>query len=629
MRVRDTPPPAGPRPYRVSRWGKFWSLEPLFAAGRPALIAKGAYRPQPDDVVLAVPARGNRLTVLESLGSCESLAVVLRALVYAQGVRQGFGDEVTEEAAAATQRGTRHDHDRRDLTALATFTIDPDTARDFDDAISVAREADGYRAHVHIADVSYFVEADGPMDEEARRRTASLYLPMWAEPMLPEALSADLCSLRPGRERKCVTAEFTFAADGTRSSVQFYRSLIRSDHRLTYGLVDEVLAAADPQGDELAARLLLASELAGVLRRLRFARGALQIGSFEPEYRFAAAGELIGAEARPESPAHSLVEEFMLAANEAVAGYLGQRRARTIYRVHEPPDAASVEELLAKLEELGVPAPPFVGGAAANTEQLGAALRHAGAALTRAGVAEGRGRLAFPHLVLRSLKQAFYSTRNLGHFGLASPGYVHFTSPIRRYPDLVVHRALLKHLGEGGEELAEAELADVAALCSQQERALDEVERAADDLALAFLLEATLRERGWESVFGGEVVGLVPGGVFVHFGGCYEGYLPARALGGERFVLSPQGTAQVGERSGRRLRLGDAIGVRVERVDRLRGKVDLVPAGEAEEHGERAPVAGRVVPRVASPHRARSDTRRRAPAGRRRRGSLTGRPPRW
>ena len=629
MRVRDTPPPAGPRPYRVSRWGKFWSLEPLFAEGRPALIAKGAYRPQPDDVVLAVPARGSRLTVLESLGSCESLAAVLRALVYAQGVRQGFDDEVTEDAAAASQRGAWHDGDRRDLTALATFTIDPDSARDFDDAISVRREGDGYRAQVHIADVSYFVAADGPIDEEARRRTASLYLPLWAEPMLPEALSADVCSLRPGRERKCVTAEFTFAADGSRTSVQFYRSLIRSDHRLTYGLVDEVLTAADSEGEELAARLLLAGELAGVMRRRRFARGALQIGSFEPEYRFDAAGRLIGAEARPESPSHGLVEEFMLAANEAVAGYLVKRRARTIYRVHEPPDAASVERLLAMLEELGVPAPPFVDRAGAGSEQIGAVLRRAGAALTCAGTAEGRGRLAFPHLVLRSLKQAFYGTRNLGHFGLASPGYLHFTSPIRRYPDLVVHRALLKHLGEGGEELAEAELADVAASCSQQERALDEIERAADDVALAFLLEDTLREQGWESVFDGEIVGLIPGGVFVHFGGCYEGYVPARTLGGERFVLSPEGTAQVGEHSGRRLRLGDAIDVRVERVDRLRGKVDLLPAGEADEHGARVSVAGRSVPRVTSPHRSRRDTRRRAPAGRRQAGGLTGRPPRW
>jgi ribonuclease R len=627
--VRDTPPPTGPRPYRVSRWGKFWSLEPLFAEGRPGLIAKGTYQPQTDDVVLAVSARGNRLTVLESLGSCESLATILRALVYAQGVRQGFGDEVTAAAAAATERGRLPDQDRRELTALATFTIDPDAARDFDDAISVAREGDGYRAHVHIADVSYFVDADGAIDDEARRRTASLYLPLWAEPMLPPTLSADVCSLRPGQERKCITAEFTFAADGTRTSVQFYRSLIKSDHRLTYGLVDEVLAGADQQSDELAARLLLAWELAGVLRRRRLARGALQIGSFEPEYRFDAAGQLIGAEARPESPSHSLVEEFMLAANEAVAGYLIKRRARAIYRVHAPPDAAGVERLLAMMEELGVPAPPLVAGEASSSEQLGAALRGAAEALARVGAAERRGHLAFPHLVLRSLKQAFYGTRNLGHFGLASPGYLHFTSPIRRYPDLAVHRALLKHLGEGGDELAEVELAEVAELCSQRERAFAEVERTADDVALAFLLEGTLRERGWESVFEGEVVGLVPGGVFVHFGGCYEGYLPVRALGSERFALSAEGTAQVGERSGSRLRLGDAMDVRVARVDRLRGKVDLLPAAESDERGAGASAAGRSGSRVTSPRRARRDTRRRAPAGRRRSGGLTRRPSRW
>ena len=384
--------------------------------------------------------------------------------------------------------------------------------------------------------------------------------------------------------------EFTFAADGTRSTVQFYRSLISSDHRLTYGLVDEVLAAADPQGDELAARLLLAWELAGVLRRRRFARGALQIGSFEPEYRFDAAGELIGAVARPESPSHSLVEEFMLAANEAVAGYLVKRRARTIYRVHEPPDAASVEELLAKLEELGVPAPPFAGGGDGRTpSSSGSALRRAGAALARAGAAEGRGRLAFPQLVLRSLKQAFYGTRNLGHFGLASPGYLHFTSPIRRYPDLVVHRALLKHLGEGGEELGEAELAEVAALCSQQERALDDVERAADDVALAFLLEGALRERAGRASSAARSSVWCPAASSCTSAAATKATCRCAPWAANGSCSAREGTAQVGERSGRRLRLGDAIDVRVERVDRLRGKVDLLPAGESDEQGTRAP----------------------------------------
>ncbi len=510
MRVRDTPPPAGPRPYRVSRWGKFWSLEPLFAEGRPALIAKGAYRPQPDDVVLAVPARGNRLTVLESLGSCESLAAVLRALVYAQGVRQGFGDEVTEEAAAVTRRGARRDHDRRDLTALATFTIDPDTARDFDDAISVAREGDGYRAHVHIADVSYFVDADGAMDEEARRRTASLYLPLWAEPMLPEALSADVCSLRPGRERKCVTVEFTFAADGTRSSVQFYRSLIRSDHRLTYGLVDEVLAAADPQGDELAARLLLAWELAGVLRRRRFARGALQIGSFEPEYRFDAAGELIGAEARPESPSHSLVEEFMLAANEAVAGYLASAgRARSTACTSRPTRRAwrscwpSSRSWACRRR---------LSQAARRRTPSSSGRRCAVPARRWPAPARPKGAAVWPSRSLCCARSSRPSTARATSATSGSPAPAICTSRRRSAATRTwsCTGRCSSTWARAARSWARRSWPTWRRCCSQQERALDEVERAADDVALAFLLEGTLRERGWESVFGGEIVGLVP-----------------------------------------------------------------------------------------------------------------------
>jgi ribonuclease R len=180
--------------------------------------------------------------------------------------------------------------------------------------------------------------------------------------------------------------------------------------------------------------------------------------------------------------------------------------------------------------------------------------------------------------VLRSLKQAVYAPRNRGHFGLASRGYLHFTSPIRRYPDLVVHRALLRELGDGGEELSEQVLGAVAENCSLRERAIDRLERRADDIALGFLLERRLFEHGWEATFDGEIVGLVAGGVFVRFGGVFEGYLPLRSLGGERFSLSPYETTQIGDASGRRLRLGDPMTVRVERVDHVRGRVDLSPA---------------------------------------------------
>jgi ribonuclease R len=635
------------RPYRVSRWGKFWSLEPLFADERTYLVAKSGYQPQVGELVLAVPAKGNRLRIVERLGDGDDLSAVLRALLYAEDVPQGFDAAVADEAAAVLSRRERRDPGRRDLTALPTFTIDPDAARDFDDAISVARDGEGYRAHVHIADVSYFVDPDGAIDVEARQRTASVYLPLWAEPMLPRALSDDVCSLRAGEDRKTLTVEFTFSGQGERQSTSFYRSLIRSDYRLTYGFVDRILApeaaAGEAQGRSgnaageppaaLTEQLLVAQELAVKLRRWRFARGALRIASFEPEYRFDGAGELTSATARPETASHALVEEYMLAANEAVAGYLSARRAQAIYRVHEPPEAYSTDALLAQFEELGVPTPSFPSPERATREQISRAMGRLSETISTVAAQEGRGRLAFPALLLRSLKQAYYGAENLGHFGLASQAYLHFTSPIRRYPDLVVHRALLKHLGDGGVELSAGELAAVAAVCSMEERAIAKIELKADDIALAFLLEGTLREQGWETIFSGEIIGLVGGGIFVHFGGCFEGYLPVRELPGrERYNESLLGTAQVGQTTGRRYRLGDTVKVRVNHVDRVRGRVDLLPAGEAprgqrDGAGQESAGAGRGPGRPAGSGRTKG---KRAPGGgRRARGAPARRPGRW
>jgi ribonuclease R len=519
--------------------------------------------------------------------------------------------------------GPRPPRARRDLASVATFTIDPDTARDFDDAISVVRDGPGYRAWVHIADVSYYVDAGGAIDLEARQRTSSVYLPLWAEPMLPEALSAGVCSLQEGVPRKCVTAEFAFDGKGRRTSVAFYRSTIHSDHRLTYGFVDEVLAAAGVQqaaavqsgaatasGDAWTApvhdeglhgdaalrdHLLLAWELAAKLRAARFARGALQIGSFEPEFRFDARGQLTDAAERLESPSHSLIEEFMLAANEGVAEFLLKRHAAAIYRVHEPPDPSSADELLHQMEELEVPTPAFPEAGSATAADVAGALRHLSELLPKLSAREHRGRLAFLQLLLRSLKQARYDPENRGHFGLSSSAYLHFTSPIRRYPDLVVHRALLHQLGLGGAELSAGELFDVASRCSTMERTIAKLELTADDIALAFLLERRLAESGWDEVFEGEIIGVIESGLFVHFGGSFEGYLPARALPGDFHAQSEYGTALVGRRTGRRFRLGDAVRVRAVRVDRVTGKVEVAlvdalaeDAGEATAGPERS-----------------------------------------
>ena len=214
-------------PFEVVRWGKYWALEPLFADERQYLMAKDGPTVNLGDLVLAEPFRGDRLRVVRVLGPGGDLRAVLLALMYSRSIRQGFDDEIVDEAEAVLARADREDDDRHDLTDLPTFTIDPDTARDFDDAVSVRREGDGYRAWVHIADVSYFVDVDGAIDREARLRTSSVYLPLWAEPMLPRELSSGVCSLRPREERKCVTVEFVIDREGEVTSRRFARSLIR------------------------------------------------------------------------------------------------------------------------------------------------------------------------------------------------------------------------------------------------------------------------------------------------------------------------------------------------------------------------------------------------------------------
>jgi ribonuclease R len=325
----------------------------------------------------------------------------------------------------------------------------------------------------------------------------------------------------------------------------------------------------------LTEALRRAEQLARELRERRFARGALRVESAEAVFAFDGRGGVERAWRESEPHAHMLVEELMILANELVAGLLAGRRREALYRVHERPEPQSVELLLARLSDLDVPTPPApermspadaaaVAGAASET-------------VARYTQQRGRGRDAFPALVLQSLKQARYDPRNLGHSGLASSAYCHFTSPIRRYPDLVVHRALLRELGVSDEPLPE-DLAAQAEHASRREREATQIEYRADELCLAWLLEQRLFELGWEATFGGEITGLIPSGLFVRFDEVFEGFVPARRLAGDYFELNEPGTALVGRRGGRRYRLGDPIGVRVEDIRRSEGKVELSPA---------------------------------------------------
>jgi ribonuclease R len=370
-------------------------------------------------------------------------------------------------------------------------------------------------------------------------------------------MSSRECSLRPGEDRLAVSVEMEIHGTDVRR-VSFHRSRVRSDARLTYGQVDDVFAGRERAADPWARPLEAARAVAAALRERRH---GLQVSGGEPAFSFDSEGHVTGVVYEEQTEAHRVIEELMILANEQVAGYLEDARLPTLYRVHERPDPQAVAFLVEQLASLDVPTPPLPEN---MSPQQAADLAVEASRL----VPE---RYAFRSLILRSLKQAFYSPRNLGHAGLASPRYCHFTSPIRRYPDVVAHRALLQGLGIDHAAAPAHELDDAGIVSSAAEREAMQVERDADDVCLAFLLERTRSDAPFE----GEVVGLIEKGAFVRFGDeGFEGFLPVRRLQGW-WVLNELGTALVAEESGRRLRLGDPIDVVVERIEAPRGRVDL------------------------------------------------------
>ncbi|MBS1884044.1 MAG: RNB domain-containing ribonuclease [Actinobacteria bacterium] len=494
---------------------------------------------------------------------------------------RGFTGLVEEDAARAAAEAEASSAPRRDLTALATFTVDPATARDFDDAVSAQREGEAWRIWVHIADVAAHVRPGSPIDLEALRRANSTYVPGAVEPMLPHALSSGACSLSPGVERLAVTAEIELDAAARPTRTRFYRSRIRSDARLDYDQLDRVFDGREEPPAAVAEPLAAARDAAAGLGEHR-GDTSLDVESAEPEFEFDAEGNVLAAHRVPQTEAHRLIERLMILTNERVAEFLVERRVPAVYRVHAQPDPPRVERLLEQLAALDLPTPPLGQGLSPRSagEMAAAASRLA----RREAARRGHGQDAYTSLVLRSLKQAAYSEVNSGHAGLGSDAYTHFTSPIRRYPDLLVHRALLAALGEGEEAPTLAEAREVAAYSSAQERESARIERDADDVCAAYLLERELGERGLDAEFAGEVSGVIRAGAFVAFGGelgdVYEGMLPARTLPGGRYELDRAEVSLIGSGEGATaLRLGDPVRVRVTGVDGGRGRVDLELTG--------------------------------------------------
>ncbi len=573
----------------IERRGKFLVAEPFFGAG-PRLAVSRDSRYDIGDLVAVTPgvsgrgAKGSRARVHRRIGRPDVARDVIEALMVDRGLARAFEGPVARAAEAASQmeppgRG-REQNSRRDLRQLPTFTIDPSTAKDFDDAISSQElEGGGWMVWVHIADVCAYVSPRSPIDREAYNRGTSVYVPGAVEPMLPHELSSGACSLVPDQDRLAVTVELVIRGSDVVSAA-FYRSLIRSDRRLTYEQVDRAFAGVERADGEWGRGLASARAAAGALEQKR--SGALVLESSEPEFEFDRSGNVVGMAPVAKTESHRLIEQLMIAANEQVARFLEARKLPTLYRVHERPEATAVERMLDQLASLGVPTPAMAGGPL-TTQQAADVAGEASRMVAEWIVAhDGQGARALNRIVLRSLKQAYYDDHNRGHSGLQLASYCHFTSPIRRYPDIICHRSLLSAVTGEVPPPESSWVAQAGPWTSGRERFAMTIERDADDIARCFLLEFALASEprgGTDRAFEGEIVGVIGAGAFVAFGaqGEYEGLLPVRRLHDDWWELNEHGTALIGVRNGGALRLGDAVEVTVSGIDAPRGRVDLLP----------------------------------------------------
>ena len=461
--------------------------------------------------------------------------------------------------------------DRVDLRGIPTFTIDGENARDFDDAVSIEREKDGgAKLYVSISDVSHYVREGTSLDEEAYLRGTSVYLPDRAIPMFPPELSNEVCCLHPRVDRLTLTVELRYDEKGERKSVQFYPGVIRSDERLTYTLVRKILVDRDLNVREkfkpLLASLELMADLSQELRRRRVERGAFDFDLPEPEVILNLQGETEDIIRAERNLAHQIIEEFMIAANEAVARFMEEKDVPFIYRIHEPPKKEAIDEFRRFISNLGY--------------KMRKDTDHSPKELQKA-LSDVRGKpeeRMINEILLRSMKWARYSAKNLGHFGLASDAYTHFTSPIRRYPDLIVHRLLKRVFSKKEVKITEEVLANKADHLSDRERVAMEAER---EIVNRYRVRFMRDKIGEE--FEGIISGVTAFGFFVELKDIFvEGLVRVTSLHDDYYQYHEKRYCLVGEKTHRTFRIGDEIKVRVDRVDVERRHIDFGPVDKID-----------------------------------------------
>ena len=541
--------------------GRGGRLKPVDKRARHEMIpAKGEGKKAEDGDLVLVRVSGGKVhglktaVIEEVIGSADSPRAGSIIALEEHAIPQNFdGDEIREAEALKPARPGK----REDLRALPLITIDPAEARDHDDAVCAQPDEDpankgGWVVHVAIADVAAYVETGGSLDKGARRRGVSVYLPDRVVPMLPERLSNDLCSLREGEERPCLAVRMVFDKSGTKREHRFIRGWMKSHAGLAY---EDAQAAIDGKGSAKA-KAILKDVLKplwgayGALRAGRERREPLEIDAPERKIQIGEDGSVLGVETRERFDAHKLIEEFMIQANVAAAEALEARRVPLIYRVHDEPGSEKLEALADFLPTVGL---SWTKGARPTPARFNAILEKARGTDHYETVTE---------VVLRSQSQAIYDPQNIGHFGLNLAKYAHFTSPIRRYADLTVHRALIRayDLGQDGQSDGErAELQAIAEETTFNERRAMAAERDATDRFIAgFLADRVDQE------FAGRITGVTKFGAFVRLNETgADGLVPVSTLGNDFFRHDAGAHALVGERSGATYRLGMEVTVRL------------------------------------------------------------------
>ena len=549
------------------------------------------------DVVLArileYPTRGRVgvVTIERRLGSGDGIDVAMETVIASHDLPLAFPEAVRAQAetVGVDVPAALADARRRDLRERCVLTIDPVDARDFDDAVAARRRGhDGYEVEVHIADVSHYVTWDSSIDNEAKQRGCSVYLADRVIPMLPERLCNDVCSLRPGEDRLAMSVLLRLDARGAIVSADPCRALIRSKARLSYDQADALLAGTltaselpceDVWAQEVADTIRVLDEVARLRQRIRHDRGAVDFITREAKVTLDDAGHPTGVVVRERTRATSLIEEAMLMANESVATMLADRDIPCAYRVHEQPSPDHLKSALPILQELGLAA-----GEAGRELVTGdpKALQD-----VLAEVAGTSAEVLVNALLLRAQKRAVYLPHNEGHYALAARAYCHFTSPIRRYPDVLVHRALgalMDGTLDAPESRAiERELPQLCHTSSERERSADAAARDSQKAKMAELFSHRVGES-----FSGVITGCERYGLFVMLDdSCAEGLVPVRELGDEYFAYDETRLALTGEESGRTWRVGKRIAVTVTGATPLRGQIDFTLAQGAARRRER------------------------------------------